>query len=87
MRSNTQAANRRKSHCSKWFLVCLAISCVIGGPCLATFGMASQCVRRAAGTASASVQDVGVNHRRTNVLVTQEFLHRANVVAVGHRHR
>jgi hypothetical protein len=42
---NTQAANRRKSHCNKRFLVGLAISCVIGGPCLSRMMMASQCVR------------------------------------------
>jgi hypothetical protein len=34
-----------------------------------------------------SVQNMGVNHRRANVAMAQQFLHGANVVAVGQKVR
>jgi hypothetical protein len=40
-------------------------------------------IGRAANAAAASVQNVRVDHGRPNVLVAQQFLHCANVVAVG----
>ena len=50
---------------------------------LALIGTTSQPVRRAAHAAAASIQDVRIDHCRSNVFVSKEFLHGANVVAVG----
>jgi len=60
---------------------------VTGGPCLALIGQASQSVCRTGDAASAAVQDVGVNHRRANVLVAQQFLHGAETSAIGQQVR
>jgi hypothetical protein len=38
-------------------------------------------IERAADSQSATIEDVGVDHRRLDVLVAEEFLHRADVVA------
>jgi hypothetical protein len=38
-------------------------------------------IERAAHAAGASIEDVGVDHRRADVLVAHEFLDRADVVA------
>ena len=40
-----------------------------------------QIVRRALHTPAASIQNMGVDHRRPHVAVPQQFLHRADVVA------
>ena len=45
--------------------------------------LAGQAVGWTADATSASIQNMGVDHRRANVLVPQEFLHGADVVAVG----
>ena len=44
-------------------------------------------VRRAATASTASIQDMRVDHGRANVLVAQEFLHGADVVAIGQKMR
>ncbi len=54
---------------------------------LALIGIASQPIRRAADTPPAAVQNMGVDHGRADVLVAQEFLHRADVVTIGQQMR
>jgi len=44
-------------------------------------------VRRAAAAAAAPVQHVCVDHRCFHIAVDQQFLHRANVVAIGQQVR
>ena len=60
---------------------------MIGSPCLVLTELTSQSVCGPADPAPPSVQNMGVNHRRANVLVTQEFLDRANVIAIGQQVR
>jgi hypothetical protein len=67
LRPNAQAGKRRKLHFSSWLRHCHASSCVIGRPCVVLIGPVSQCVRRATNTASATIQDMRVHHRRRNV--------------------
>ena len=45
--------------------------------------LAGQSFGWTADTTSTSIQNMGVDHRRANVLVPQEFLHGADVVAVS----
>lgn len=42
----------------------------------------AQKVHRTPDTSAAAVQDVGVDHRRTDVPVSQQFLDRADIVPV-----
>jgi hypothetical protein len=53
---------------------------VIGRFCLSFFTSRTEAI---GGAADAPVQNMGVDHRRFHVAVPQQFLHRANVVAVG----
>lgn len=55
---------------------------VIGRFCLVLIRRTGQTVRRAAHTTSATVQDMRVDHRRPHVFVSQEFLHRAYIIAI-----
>ena len=41
-----------------------------------------QTVQRAAHSATSPVEHMGINHRRRHVLVTEKFLHRANIVTI-----
>jgi hypothetical protein len=68
--ANALAANRRKLHSSKSFLVGLAISCVIGCRWLTLMEVAGQCVRGLtdAATWAETVNGLrcfGVKHRRS----------------------
>jgi hypothetical protein len=38
-------------------------------------------IKRTQHTPASAVEDVGINHRRGNVLVPEQFLHRADVIA------
>jgi len=49
------------------------MSCVIGCFRLALIGATGQTVGRAADAAAAPVEDMGVDHRRPNVFVSQQF--------------
>jgi len=80
---NAQYADPRKSQSILWLLLCHACHGVIGCFRLALIATTSQPVRRAAHAAPASVQDVRVDHCRSNVFVSKEFLHGTNVVTVG----
>lgn len=60
---------------------------VIGGFCLSPLGLRSQTIGGTAHASPSAVQTVRVNHRRLDVAVPQEFLHRAKVVAVGQQVR
>ncbi len=79
----THVGDSRKLYPSLWLLACHAVLCVIGGFCLALTATTGQPIRRATDTSSTSVQNMGIDHCRANVLVSQEFLHGADVVAVG----
>jgi len=39
-------------------------------------------VQRAANGQGASIEDVSINHRRFHILVSEQFLHRADIIAV-----
>src|SRR5208337_1698799 len=67
-------------HC---LLVRLSFFGVISRFHLTVVGTPRRYVRGTANASAAAVQDVRVDHGRTNVLVSQEFLDRANVVAGG----
>ena len=54
---------------------------------LASIALSSETVSGAADAASASVEHMGVNHGGAYVFVTQEFLHRTNIVAGGQQVR
>jgi hypothetical protein len=56
---------------------------VIGRLGLTLIGRASQSVCGAANATAAAVQDVRVDHRRANILVTQQFLNGAVIIPVG----
>ncbi len=68
-------------------LLCHACHGVIGCFRLSLIEIVNQSVGRAADAASAAVQDVSVNHFRSNIFVSQEFLDRANVATVGQQVR
>jgi hypothetical protein len=42
--------------------------------------MASECVGGAANASRSTVEDMGVNHRRFDVVMAQEFLDRSDIV-------
>jgi hypothetical protein len=56
---------------------------VIGRLGLTLIGRASQSVCGAANATAAAVQDVRVDHRRANILVTQQFLNGVVIIPVG----
>ena len=69
--------------CSLWLLLFPDSLCVIGCFILSLTGTTSQTVSWAADTTSAPVQDVRVDHCRSDILVTEQFLNGTNVVAIG----
>ncbi len=87
MRPNAQAVDCRNFNCSRWLLRLSPHFLRDRPPLPSAHRAGGQPVGRAADTASASIQDVRVDHRRPNVLVPKEFLHRANVVAVSQQVR
>ena len=87
MQPNAHATNRRKSIPSKRLFNCRGSSCVIDCFSLALIRPASQEIVGAKDASPAMVQNVGVDHSCSNVVVAQQFLARADVVAVGQQVR
>lgn len=71
MQPNTQAANCRKANCSNSLQAFHAFFLAIGCFRLALIVVAIQIVGRPANSATATAQDVGVDHGRVDVLVPQ----------------
>lgn len=46
-----------------------------------TSALASKSIDRASNTRRAAVEDMGVNHRRFDIIMSQKFLHRPYIIA------
>ncbi len=60
---------------------------VIGRHCLTLIGRADRTIRRAAQATAASAQNMGLDHPGANIVVTQTFQHRTQIIAVGQQAR